>query len=89
MNLCEQEGWICYLCGGEIPRNYILQSPMAPSQDHVIPRWQLKMEPRTQKFLMSGNIRLAHRHCNNEKDNRQPFTLEEAQRKFEEQNRPK
>ena len=62
--LGERDGWVCQLCGGEVPRDleWDERNPPAlyPTRDHVIP------------FAMGGsdalsNLQLAHWRCNVER----------------------
>lgn len=68
LGLLIREDFKCWICGGEIPLDYELGAPNAPSKDHFIPRSVFKsnLSELTDDFF-SNNIRLAHRHCNSER----------------------
>lgn len=70
--LCLKEDFKCWICGEEVPIDYEVGSPIAPSKDHVVPRSKFKKNPSEYTLtFFRNNIRLAHRHCNSERQSRQ------------------
>lgn len=63
--LAERDGWICWLCGGDIDPCAPLGSPASATIDHVVPRSRGGANDRS-------NMRLAHRRCNGRRGNRLP-----------------
>ena len=63
--LGERDGWVCWLCDGEVDPDAPSSSPAAPTVDHVVPR---SRGGRT----VGSNLRLAHRRCNGQRANRLP-----------------
>jgi hypothetical protein len=96
LSLCLRENWICWLCGGEVPLDYIEGEPSAPSKDHVVPRSVFKKNYASYPVeFFRSNIKLAHRYCNSERQSREideidPESyrqgLERAQRKWDSEN---
>lgn len=82
LRLCHRDNWTCWICRGKITLPIDLESPAAPSRDHVIPRSRLKKMPRLADDAEyhdenRRNIRLAHRWCNS---HRQSKTLRDEDR---------
>ena len=76
---CIREDWTCWICGGNVPVDFIEGSPSAPSKDHVVPRSVFsRKRSRYDKEFYQNNIRLAHRHCNSERQSKQ-VTEEDAE----------
>lgn len=66
LRLCERFAWTCHLCGGKVPREFHPEAPMSPTRDHIIPKARIRRKRPADKVL-SKNIRLAHRYCNNKR----------------------
>lgn len=72
ITLCLKENWTCWICGGEVPLDYEEGAPDAPSKDHVVPRSVFKKNLREYSVeFFRGNIKLAHRYCNSERQSRE------------------
>ena len=55
--LAERDGWVCWLCGGEIDPGAPTGSPWRGTADHLVPR----SRGGSSELV---NLRLAHRRCN-------------------------
>lgn len=96
LGLLIREDFICWLCGGEVPLDYINGEPSAPSRDHVVPRSVFKKSYNEMNLnFFRNNIKLAHRYCNSERQSRELDELdteklrrglEYAQRKWDSEN---
>lgn len=93
VSLLLRENFTCWLCGGEVPLDYIEGEPSAPSRDHVVPRSVFKKDyDRLNIEFFRTNIKLAHRYCNSERQSREIDELDperlrrglnQAQRKWD------
>ena len=63
--LAARDGWVCWLCEGEIDPEAPRSHPGAPTVDHVVPK---SRGGRTE----ASNLRLAHRRCNGRRGNDLP-----------------
>lgn len=63
--LAARDGWVCWLCEGEIDPDAIRGHPAAATVDHVVPK---SRGGRTEP----ANLRLAHRRCNAQRGNDLP-----------------
>jgi 5-methylcytosine-specific restriction endonuclease McrA len=65
--ILNRDGWRCYLCGKDIPRDKAWPHPLSGSVDHVVP-WSVSKNDHP------DNLRAAHWHCNYDKGDALPGT---------------
>lgn len=65
IEIFERDGWVCGLCGEDVPREWVSRSPGSPSLDHILP---ISLGGEHSR----ANVQLAHLRCNVVKGNR-PF----------------
>lgn len=53
----DRDGWLCWLCSEDVPRDAKWPDPLSPSLDHVVPLSRRGTHTR-------ANVRLAHLVCN-------------------------
>lgn len=60
-----RDGWVCWVCEGEVDPAATAGTPGAPSIDHVVPKARGGGNE-------DENVRLAHRRCNSRRGSRLP-----------------
>lgn len=66
--IAQRDGWVCYLCDGDVDVTVGYPDPFSGSLDHVVPLAKGGAH-------LASNVRLAHLRCNVRKGTKGPALL--------------